>query len=281
MYCAECRTILRTMYFNLDDRPLCTKCSQIYRTRIERGTGPAAMGRAILYGTGAAFAGMLGVALLLMFIGAFRIVASIGVAYLIAKAIGSATANYGGRRYQILAVSLTYLALGLAMLMPVFRAARQMSKVTAPPRSEARFGPAGERAEIADEMNMQATPAIGADEEEDPAVTAARDDSIARADSIQRLEETRANLRARDGNMMAAEKLAGGIGPMLVGAIGLIFILPILSSFSYGLYAGVLSIFGLGFALKKAWEMTDLVTDYHLSGPYRVGEGPIAATIGG
>lgn len=284
MPCAECKSILRTMYYSLDGRPLCTRCMQGYRKRIDRGTGPGAMGRAVLYGTGAALAGMIGVALLLTFVGAFRIIASIGVAFMVAKAIGNATGHYGGRRYQILAVSLTYVALGLAMLMPVFRAAREMSKVTAPPRSAARFGPAGEQAELRDELHSQATFADAADPNapaEDPAVLAAREDAIARADSIQRLEQTRANLRARDGNMMAAQKLAGGAGAMVMGAVGLLVTLPILSSFSYGLYGGVLSIFGLVFALRKAWQLTEIVTDYELTGPFRVGEGPIAARFGG
>src|SRR4051794_30360730 len=111
MYCAECKALMRMMYFNLDDRPLCTRCSQIYKKRIERGTGPGSMSRAVLYGLGAAVAGMIGLSLLLMFVGAFRIIGSIGVAYLVATAIGKATDNYGGRRYQILAVSLTYVAL--------------------------------------------------------------------------------------------------------------------------------------------------------------------------
>ena len=284
MPCSECKSILRTMYYSLDERPLCTRCMQGYRKRIERGTGPGAMGRAVLYGAGAAFVGMIGVALLLTFVGAFRIIASIGVAFIIAKAIGNATGHYGGRRYQILAVSLTYVALGLAMLTPVFRAAREMSRVTAPPRSAARFGPAGEQAELRDELNSQAVVEQAGEPDaapEDPEVVAARADSVARADSLARLEQTRANLRARDGNMRAAQKLEGGVRAMIVGALGLIFVLPILSSFSYGLYAGVLSIFGLVFALRKAWQLTEIVTDYQLTGPFRVGEGPIAARIGG
>ncbi|MDB4892303.1 MAG: hypothetical protein JWL61_4158, partial [Gemmatimonadetes bacterium] len=32
---------------------------------------------------------------------------------------------------------------------------------------------------------------------------------------------------------------------------------------------------------RKAWQLTELVTDYDLSGPFRVGEGPIAARFGG
>jgi hypothetical protein len=98
---------------------------------------------------------------------------------------------------------------------------------------------------------------------------------------VERLEQTRANLRAHDGNMVAAERLAGGAGAMVTGAFALLFILPIMSSFSYGLYAGVFSILGLAFAMKRAWQMTDLVTDYQLTGPYKVGEGPIAPKFGG
>ncbi|MDB4892897.1 MAG: hypothetical protein JWL61_4752, partial [Gemmatimonadetes bacterium] len=157
--CAECKTLMRTAYFNLDGRPLCPRCSQSYREKIERGTGSAAMGRAMLYGSGAAVVGTIGVALLLMVVNGFRIIASLGVAYLVATAIGKATANYGGRRYQVLAVSLTYAALGLAMLMPVVVAANRLSKVTAPPRSESRSGPAGERAEFQEEISAQASQA--------------------------------------------------------------------------------------------------------------------------
>jgi hypothetical protein len=267
------------MYFSLDGRPLCPKCSHSYRTRIEQGTGPGAMGRAVLYGTGAAFAGMVALALLLMVVNGFRIIASIGVAYMVAKAIGKATANYGGRRYQILAVSLTYLALGLAMLMPVIVAANRLNKVTAPEKREARSGPAGEQAAFKDEINSLASqPREG----EDPAVVQERVDSIARADSIQRLEQTRANLRANDGNMAVAGRLAGGVGAMFIGALELIILLPLIGSFlSYGPYAAVMSIFALGYAMKKAWDLTELVTDYELTGPYKVGEGPIAPTIGG
>lgn len=277
MYCSECRSILRIMYFSLDERPLCPKCSTTYRQRIDMGTGPAAMGRAVLYGTGAAIAGMIGVAILLSIFNAFRIISAIGVAFLVAKAIGKATGNYGGRRYQVLAVTLTYLALGLAMLMPVFRAARELAHVKVPPRVESRYGPAGERAELNDAIqSLQSAPREGETAEE----TQARADSLAAADSVHRLDEARAQLKAKNGNAMYADRLAGNAGKLLLGAIGLLFVLPILSSFTYGLYAGVISIFALVFALKKAWELTALVTDLSLSGPYKVGEGPIPPSFG-
>ena len=278
MYCSECKAIMRLSYFSLNARPLCTKCSGIYRERIERGTGSGAMGRAVLYGTGAAIAGMIGVAIVLSVFNAFRIISSIAVAYLVAKAIGKATGNYGGRRYQVLAVSLTYAALGLAMLMPVILAARRLDSVKAPAKLEARYGPAGESAALDEEIqSLSSAPREG----EDPEVAAARADSIAAADSIARLERTRANMKAMDGNAKFADRLAGGAASVIVGAVALLVILPILSSFAYGLYAGVISIFALGFALKKAWELTELVAEFELTGPFKVGTGPIPPAFGG
>lgn len=273
MVCSDCRAFSKTAYFNLGGRPLCPRCAGKYRASIERGTGSAAMTRAVLYGGGAAIVGMLGVALLLSFINGFRIIVSIGVAYLIAKAIGKATDNYGGRRYQILAVSLTYLALGLGMLIPVGVAAHRLSTVTAPPKREARFGPAGESAAWRDEMNAIASqPGEG----EDSALVAARQDSIARADSVARVEATRANLAARDGNAKAAQQLGSTFGARIVGAVVLILLLPVISSFLfYGLYAAVFSLLALGYAMRQAWKLTEIVVDYDLTGPFRVGEGPI------
>jgi hypothetical protein len=167
--------------------------------RIERGIGPGSMGRAVLYGTGAAIAGMIGLAIVLSIFNAFRIVSSIAVAYLVARAIGKATGNYGGRRCQVLAVGLTCASLGLGMLIPVMRAAGRLDEVKAPPKLEARHGPAGESAEFDDEIrSMNSAPREG----EDPAVA-------------------------------------------------LLFVLPILSSFAFGLYAGVIAIFALGFAPRR------------------------------
>ena len=278
MSCSECKAVMRLSYFSLNGRPLCTKCGGVYRERIERGTGPGAMGRAVLYGGGAAIAGMIGVAVVLSVFNAFRIISAIGVAYLVARAIGKATGNYGGRRYQILAVTLTYAALGLAMVFPVVLAAHRLDAVVAPPKREARYGPAGESAEFDEEMRrMQAEPREG----EDPEVAAARADSLAHADSIARLERTRANYKAMDKNAAMADRLAGGVGAKIVGVVSLLFILPILSSFAYGLYAGVFGILALGFGLKKAWELTDLVMDFELTGPFKVGQGPIAPSFGG
>jgi hypothetical protein len=88
-------------------------------------------------------------------------------------------------------------------------------------------------------------------------------------------------MMALDKNAAYSQRLAGGVGGMLAGGIVLLVVLPLVGSFAYGLYVGVIGLFALGFGLKKAWELTEIVMEFELSGPFRVGTGPIAPTIGG
>jgi len=276
--CSDCKAVLRTTYFVMNERPVCPKCRGEYKAKVDRGTGNAAMMRAIGYGAGASLAGAALFSAFLLVAPGVRLLGGlvgIGIGMLVARAIGKATASYGGRRYQIVAVTCTYMAISLAAMAPVIRTVYKINHVKVPPKSESRAGPAGEQAELREELNS-VTPA----ENEDPAVTAQREKEAARADSIQRLEAARAAVRNGSPDGSFASRLNGSVGSVLVGAIGLFIVLPIISSFGYGLYAGVLTIFALIYGMKKAWEMTELVTDYQLSGPFRVGTGPIDPTVG-
>ena len=283
--CSDCRDVMRASYYSLMGRPICAKCRMTYQRKIQRGTGPGAFARASLYGSGAAAAGaaLLGVVVLVVGIG--RIPMSIGIAIMVARAIGKATDGYGGRRYQLLAVTLTYLAIGLGSLAPVVRAYHSYEKVKAPPRSAQRYGAAGEQAEIADALDgIQKDNALIPGEGEEPldsATLAARADSIDRADSVKREERAREAFRARSADNAAAAQLAGGVVAALVGAVVLLFTLPLLSLFTFGIYGAAVGILAFGYGMKRAWEMTALSVDWKIEGPFRLGQGPIAPTIGG
>ena len=276
--CSDCKAVLRTTYFVMNDRPVCPRCRGEYKAKVDRGTGNAAMMRAVGYGLVGSLGGALLFSLFLLVAPGIRILGGlvgIGIGMLVAKAIGRATAEYGGRRYQILAVCLTYFAISLAAMAPVIRTVYRINHVKVPPKSEARTGPAGEQAEIRDELST-VTPV----ENEDPAVTAQRQRDAARADSLERLEAARAAIRKGSPDGSFASRLNGSVLSVMAGAFGLFIVLPIISSFGYGLYAGVLTIMALIYGMKRAWEMTGLVTDYELSGPFRVGTGPIDPTVG-
>jgi hypothetical protein len=76
--------------------------------------------------------------------------------------------------------------------------------------------------------------------------------------------------------MQNATKLAS-VSPFAVIQTLLVMIitLPILANLQYGIYAAALGLFAFGFAMKKAWDLTEGGIELELTGPFKVGEGPI------
>ena len=76
----------------------------------------AAFSRAILFGIGAAFVGMIAYALFEIVTGIIIGYVAISVGYLVAKAMKLGSNGRGGRRYQIAAVLLTYASVSFAAI---------------------------------------------------------------------------------------------------------------------------------------------------------------------
>jgi hypothetical protein len=78
-----------------------------------------------------------------------------------------------------------------------------------------------------------------------------------------------------------AARLSGrGFFGVFVGLLVLLVTLPLLSLFAYGITGAVVGILGFGYGMHKAWTLTDgQGLDLQLSGPYRVGTGPIAPAL--
>jgi len=66
---------------------------------------------------------------------------------------------------------------------------------------------------------------------------------------------------------------------VLGGALLLMLVLPILGLLQYGIYAAGVGVLAFGFGMKKAWDLTEGGIELALSGPFRVGEGPIPPTF--
>ena len=241
LWCTDCRTPLRTQYFALDERPVCARCRMGYASKIARGEGPGALSRAVMYGLGAALAGAAMIAIVVRFVGFGRIISAIAIGWIVGMAINRATGEYFGRRYRIMAVVLTYFAVGLGSLLPV----------------------AIELARMPDE----------------PVVVAA---------ALESYDEEYINIpaeineeRAKSGEQRMAEDLAEG-GPLgiAVGLVIMFFTLPLLSIFTFGIHGAVVGVLALGYGMYKAWELTGTGVAYTLTGPYRVGQGPITRPNG-
>jgi hypothetical protein len=151
----------------------------------------------------------------------------------------------GGRRFQILAVVLTYWSVGLAYSPLAFKAfADKDAKKSA--------------ASTAD-----STRATGGDS----LVSSRAADSAAIPDSAATIKQR----RSRKGALTGRELLLG------LGAILLFpFVLPVVAILG-SMPSGILSALIIGFGLRQAWRMTG-VPDINVAGPFKVGAGPSPAS---
>ena len=261
--CSDCRTVMLTYYYALDERPLCARCQQPYAARIERGEGGGVMGRTLVYGVGAALAGAVLTALSLQIFGLLRMACSIGVGYLVGTAIKKANGGWPGRQFQLLAVVCTYLALGLGSVAPTVMSLGQARREL---RQAAADSAAAARARAA---------ADTLDDDEDPPAASPVADVANLADS---LEAARSRPRPhRTPELENATKIAAvGVFGMLVRLMVLMITLPLLGLLQYGIYPAGVGVLAFMFGMKKAWDLTEGGVALTLSGPHRVGEGPIA-----
>src|SRR5918992_5107208 len=128
MWCSDCRTALRTQYFALNERPICAKCRPQYAEQIRLGTGSAAMRRAVMHGGITAVIGAVALAIGVIVFPFFRLPVVVGIGWFMGKRIMASIDGYGGRRYQYLAVGLTYLAIALGSMIPAVKRAYDDAK---------------------------------------------------------------------------------------------------------------------------------------------------------
>ena len=251
--CSDCRAPMRTHYFALDTRPVCPKCRAGYEKRISYGRGPGSFARMLLWGGGAALAGALALGVIGSFVGFLRVLCAILVAYPVAKVLNKATGDYYTRRKQVLAVVLVWSAISLASIVPIVYAAARMKAAPAAV------------ATAADSAQARAD-SIEADDAADLERTL--QDDVAPQPAPRSMEEAK-----------AAELRSGGIMKAIFVAFVLFLILPIVSAFgAAGIQAGAVALLGLGAALFKVWGWTSDGVSYRVTGPYRVGTGPIPTT---
>jgi hypothetical protein len=262
LWCTDCRAPV-TQYYALDDnRPVCGKCRVGYAAKIARGEGPQAMVRAILYGLGGALAGAALIAILIETVGFGRLIAALGIGWIVAWAINRATGDYFDQRYRILAVVLTYFAVGLGSLAPVVVALVNLPDEVVVAEAEVTDDAAADDDEEYEEYEQYR----GVEE-----IALAEYDSVRAAHAEQ---------RAKSSEQLMAEGLsAGSVLDAALGMVIMFFTLPLLSIFAFGIHGAVVGVLALGYGMYKAWEMTGKGVAYTISGPYRVGHGPVSPSL--
>ncbi|HJU72501.1 MAG TPA: hypothetical protein VJ717_02060 [Gemmatimonadaceae bacterium] len=271
--CSDCRVSMFQTYFALSERPVCAKCRQPYAKAIAYGRGPRAIQRALRWGGGTALGAALvfgGISMTVPFV---RHLLVIGIAFGVTKAIMAAT-KLGGRAYQWMAVCFTYGALGLGSVIPVACALDDKSVQAAVEQQRkndaiAKASPLANAAELTGEADR------GAD-----AVLDARRDIVSLAENLEKQVEARRDLAKIHVGMSEHQKqaqvlLGGGKSAVAMGLIMTFLFAPFVGLLSFGLFSAGVGLLMMIFALYKAWKWTEVQVFYELSGPHRVGAGPI------
>jgi hypothetical protein len=110
--CAACKRPITDHYYEINGTIFCEPCQGMISAHLRGGSGFVRFLRAVLFGTAAGAAGTL---IYTLFIQATRVdfsLVSILVGYLVGRAVRAGSRNRGGIPCQLLAVLLTYLAVG-------------------------------------------------------------------------------------------------------------------------------------------------------------------------
>src|SRR5262249_38617028 len=111
--CKTCVQPIKGQYFRVSGAITCARCAEYLAKRTQPDTNPAFV-RALLFGIGAAGLGLLLYSVVGIATGLQIGYLSLAVGYIVGRAIMMGSAGVGGRRYQIMAVVLTYAAVSLS-----------------------------------------------------------------------------------------------------------------------------------------------------------------------
>jgi hypothetical protein len=134
--CVSCKSTIQNSYFHLAGRTICPTCAELARASQGR-PGNTGVLRGFLFGLGAAVACAIGYAVISIATNLQFALIAILVGYLVGRAVRIGSGGLGGRRCQILAVVLTYLAITTSDIPLIIKGAREAAK-----KEEATKGPA-------------------------------------------------------------------------------------------------------------------------------------------
>lgn len=243
--CAKCAGAIGAYYYEAAGAVYCARCK---RELEEARPAAGGFGRGALFGLGAAILGAIGYWAFIKITSIDWALVSIAVAAFVATAIRKGNGGRGSRRFQVLAVALTYLAIGGAYAPLIIAGMRESGEKAAPTSASA---------------DSSASPA--ADSAATSIGTGAASSTVAAAPgSARAVAESNA---ARSSPARAILLFVGAV--LLVALAG-----PVLSVLSGGFPGSIINIAIIGFALLRAWRMAGApgATGGHaFTGPYKVG----------
>jgi uncharacterized protein (DUF983 family) len=113
MKCAACKQPIGGSYFQVKGAPVCPGCTEKIRAQIPQDSH-AAFIRALVLGIVGALAGLGLYVIFALSTGLVIGWAAVAVGYIVGKAMRMGSRGVGGRRYQVVAVLLTYFAVSMS-----------------------------------------------------------------------------------------------------------------------------------------------------------------------
>jgi len=121
--CAACHRSISDTYFDVNGTSVCGSCHDEIGRQAETPRGFGTLALAMVFGIGAAIAGAA-LYYAVIAITDFEIgLVAIAIGYMVGFAVRKGAGGRGGRRFQIVAIVLTYWAVGLAYVPLVFKEA--------------------------------------------------------------------------------------------------------------------------------------------------------------
>ena len=233
--CAVCNALIATEYYEVNSQTVCSRCQQEVAKHAEVPAGFGVFARALLYGFGAAILGAI-LYYAVVKITNFEIgIVAIAIGFMVGYAIRTATGNRGGLRYQLLAIGLTYWAVGMSFMPFVFEGIKEKQAAAA---KQLQSAPAQAATASATEPTPDTTPT----------------------------EE----VKAETAQAAAGDKPVGPLGFLIaIGALlALSLTLPVLAAFG-SMPGGLISLAIVAFGMQQAWRMTG-APRLVITGPYRI-----------
>jgi hypothetical protein len=254
--CERCKSPIRMHYYHVDGQTTCPTCKQAAE-RALGGPGAAkraGMMKAVVYGVGAAIAGAIIYYAVMEYMDLEIGIVAILIGFMVGYAVRAATSGRGGRRFQILAAGLTYLAVALAYAPFALRGVAEGVKE----------GAAGDSGAVAG-----ATPSAAS------ATTATADEDVAASASGSAASLDATVLSDSAGTATEASLGPGGIALAFGGALLFVLALPVIVIFT-SMPSGLISALIIGIGMRQAWTMTRGV-ELSITGPFKVGSEPSPA----
>jgi hypothetical protein len=141
--CAACKRPIADHYFEINGTVVCEPCKGVINTSLRGGSALVRFTRALVFGLGTAIIGTIGCTLISRAtkgeIGMGLLLIVMG--YLIGRAVRSGSRNLGGLGFQLLAITITYLAIGATYTAVILTSD---DKPRNPPLAKAPVDPAGQ-----------------------------------------------------------------------------------------------------------------------------------------